>query len=189
MSTSDGADGSLAFGVGARFPWLGQSWSTAIGGRWPLFGLGYETGDSMQPAWIGVSASVASPGGDSATSRAGVGGAEDDGGKAVPAAYSLEAMARYLRAGSRGLYRIVGMEDYGDSLWLAPFRQPSPEDGGIEASVVVDEELAASDAFGDLVGDLHSGGVITSYSIHYTKLYEAEELVARLYADGYSSRC
>ncbi len=162
VSTSDGADGSLAFGVGARFPWLGQSWSTAIGGRWPLFGLGYETGDSMQPAWIGVSASVASPGGDSATSRAGVGGAEDDGGKAVPAAYSLEAMARYLRAGSRGLYRIVGMEDYGDSLWLAPFRQPSPEDGGIEASVVVDEELAASDAFGDLVGDLHSGGSSTN---------------------------
>lgn len=157
VSTTDGADGALAFGVGARFPWLGQSWSTAIGGRWPLFGLGYETGDSMQPAWLGISAGV--------TGRAGVVDGIAATGAAVPVAYTLEAMARYLRAGSRGLYRVVGMEDYGDSLWLEPFRQVSPEDGGITASVVVDAELAASDAFGDLLDDLRSGGGPTNRAL------------------------
>ncbi|PKL25365.1 MAG: hypothetical protein CVV47_04725 [Spirochaetae bacterium HGW-Spirochaetae-3] len=137
-SSSDRSSGALAFGVGSRFPWLGLDWSTAVGGRWPLFGLGYDEGGELQSAWTGVSASVTK--------------------KTESASFEVEGMARYLRAGASGLYRVAGMEDYGDSSWLVPFRQVSPVTDGIAAATALDTDLGAEESFSELIDTLHSTG-------------------------------
>jgi len=138
VSSSDRSKGALAFGVGSRFPWLGLDWSAAVGGRWPLFGSGYDEGGELQSAWTGVSASV--------------------GKTTESASFQLEGMARYMRAGASGLYRVAGMEDYGDSSWLVPFRQVSPVNNAIVAATVLDADLGSQESFSELMDTLHSTG-------------------------------
>lgn len=138
VSSSDRSKGALAFGVGSRFPWLGLDWSAAVGGRWPLFGSGYDEGGELQSAWTGISASV--------------------GKTTESASFQLEGMARYMRAGASGLYRVAGMEDYGDSSWLVPFRQVSPVTNGIAAATVLDTDLGSQESFSELIDTLHSNG-------------------------------
>ncbi|OHD22074.1 MAG: hypothetical protein A2Y38_12515 [Spirochaetes bacterium GWB1_59_5] len=135
VESTDRSDGALAFGFGTRFPWLGFDWATAIGGRWPLFGQGWDEGGRLRSAWTGISIAAAKE-----TKSVSVG---------------LEAMARYLRAGSSGLYRIAGMEDGSAYDTLIPFRAVAGDTAGIVASVSVDAGPGAESAFSDLITTLH----------------------------------
>jgi len=135
VASSDRSDGALAFGLGSRFPWLGLDWSTAVGGRWPLFGLGYDEGGELKSAWTGVSAGVS--GGNERTS------------------FVADAMARYLRAGASGIYRIAGMEDGDLTDFLDPFRATDGDVEGIVASSESAPDLPLETAFAALLDELH----------------------------------
>lgn len=144
VASSDRSDGALAFGVGTRFPWLGLDWATAIGGRWPMFGPGYDAAGSLRSAWAGVSASVAK--------------------ETENASFSVQTMARYQRAGAYGRYRVAGMEDSGTSsggtlAWLTPFRPdegPLSDFDHISANSIVAEDLITS--YADPLSEFHSNG-------------------------------
>ena len=138
VESSDRSDGALAFGLGARFPWLGVSWSAAVGGRWPLFGLGYDSAGEIESGWTGVSVGAAM--------------------KTEQASWDIRSMARYQRAGASGLYRIAGMEDYGVSSYLVPFRPVSGDVAGVIATTVLAADLGREPAFSDLLSALHPKG-------------------------------
>ncbi len=140
VASSDRSDGALAFGVGTRFPWLGLDWATAIGGRWPMFGPGYDAAGSLRSAWAGVSASVAK--------------------KTDAVSFSVQTMARYQRAGAYGRYRVAGMEDSGTSsggtlTWLTPFR-PVAAYPNITDGISTAEDLVSE--FSDPLSEFHSNG-------------------------------
>ncbi|MBN2873952.1 MAG: hypothetical protein JXM71_02560, partial [Spirochaetales bacterium] len=139
VSSADRSNGALAFGLGGTFPWLGLDWSTALGGRWPLSGAGYDEGGQLSSSWTGVSVGLAM--------------------ERKYAAFEAATMLRYSRAGTYGVYRVVGMEDYGTSDWLLPFRPADGVDAGITVSVAVDEELGLLDAFAPLIATLHPDAV------------------------------
>jgi len=135
VESTDRSDGALAFGFGSRFPWLGLEWATAIGGRWPLFGQGWDEGGELKSAWTGISAGLSK--------------------KTDTISFNLEAMARYLRAGSSGLYRIAGMEDGTSYDVLIPFRAVEGDTAGVLASVSEEEGPGAESTFSDLLAILH----------------------------------
>ncbi|HUW69028.1 MAG TPA: hypothetical protein VMX33_02240 [bacterium] len=140
VASSDRSDGALAFGVGTRFPWLGLDWATAIGGRWPMFGPGYDEAGSLRSAWAGVSASVEK--------------------KTDAASFSVQTMARYQRAGAYGRYRVAGMEDSGTTssgtlTWLTPFR-PVASYPGLAVGIITAEDLVT--VFPNPLSEFHSNG-------------------------------
>ena len=135
VESTDRSDGALAFGFGSRFPWIGLDWAMAIGGRLPLFGQGWDEGGEVKSAWTGISAGVSK--------------------KTDTISFNLEAMARYLRAGSSGLYRIAGMEDGTSYDVLIPFRAVEGDTEGIAASVSVEDGPGAESTFSDLLAILH----------------------------------
>jgi len=140
VASSDRSDGALAFGVGTRFPWIGLDWATAIGGRWPMFGPGYDAAGSLRSAWAGVSASVAK--------------------QTDNASFSVQTMARYQRAGAYGRYRVAGMEDSGTTssgtlTWLMPFR-PVATYANLADGITTAEELVSD--FSDPLSEFHSNG-------------------------------
>lgn len=135
VESGDRTDGALAFGFGTRFPWLGLGWAAAIGGRWPLFGQGWDEGGELKSAWTGVSVGVAK--------------------ETESVSFSLDAMARYLRAGSSGLYRIAGMEDGSCAAALIPFRAVDGDAAGLVPSVTVEPDIGANSAFSALMTALH----------------------------------
>lgn len=137
VSSTDRSDGALAFGLGSRFSWLGLDWFVATGGRWPLFGRGFDESGEHASAWAGVSGSVAR--------------------ESALLAFRLEAMGRYLQAGSSGLYRIAGMEEYASSRWLVPFRATGG-DSALNASAPADASLA-SGQFKRIIDALHPDGL------------------------------
>lgn len=140
VASQDRSDGALAFGVGTRFPWLGLDWATAIGGRWPMFGPGYDAAGTLRSAWAGVSGSVAK--------------------KTDAAFFSVQTMARYQRAGAYGRYRVAGMEDSGSTssgtlIWLTPFR-PVATYSNLTDGVTTAEDLVSD--FPDPLSEFHSNG-------------------------------
>jgi hypothetical protein len=135
VESANRSDGALAFGLGTRFPWLGLGWATAIGGRWPLFGQGWDEGGELKSAWTGVSVGVAK--------------------ETESLSFNLEAMARYLRAGSSGLYRIAGMEDGSLADTRIPFRAVAGDIDGLVPSVSVEDGPGAESAFSALLTTLH----------------------------------
>lgn len=138
VESTDRSDGALAFGLGTRFPWLGLSWSAAVGGRWPLFGVGYDSAGEIESGWTGVS----------------VGASQ----KTELVSFDLRSMARYQRAGASGLYRVAGMEDYGTSSVLVPLRPVSGDVEGVSATTVLAVDLGKERAFYDLLSELHPTG-------------------------------
>ncbi|MBU0928856.1 MAG: hypothetical protein KKA67_13995 [Spirochaetes bacterium] len=139
VASPDRSDGALAFGLGSRFPWLGLDWAAALGGRWPLFGLGYDEGGEAKTAWTGASAEAAM--------------------QSEAASFKARAMARYLRAGASGLYRVSGMEDGSAQKPLVPFRAVEGDTLGIVASSVAEAGLAAESAFAGTLEAFHSTGI------------------------------
>lgn len=139
VSSQDRSDGALAFGLGSRFPWLGLDWAAAFGGRWPLFGSGYDEASELKTAWLGLSAGVSK--------------------EAESASFVLDGQVRYQRAGASGLYRVAGMEDYsGSSNPLVPFRLVDEAADKVVASVALATDLESTPAFSALLDDLHSTG-------------------------------
>ena len=143
VTSADRSDGALAFGLGARWPWLGLDWSGAIGGRWPLFGTGYDEGGELKSAWTGVSASAGRKGGRGS--------------------FEVSTMARYQRAGSTGMYRVAGMEDIftgsgTTASWIPSFRPVEGDTANVTAASVAAADLSAIPAFAETITDLHPGG-------------------------------
>lgn len=140
VESADRTDGALAFGLGTRFPWLGLGWATAVGGRWPLFGQGWDEGGEVKSAWTGISFGVVK--------------------ETESLAFSLNAMARYLRAGSTGLYRIASMEDGSLSDILIPFRAVDGDIDGMLPSVSEEDGPGAEPAFKALMTNLHPASAV-----------------------------
>ncbi len=138
VASAERSKGALAFALGTRFPWLGLDWSAALGGRWPIAGTGYDEGGELSPAWTGLSL--------------GTGAGSDT------ALFDAKAMLRYQRAGTFGLYRILGMEEYGVSEWLVPVRPVEGDTEGIVTGIVDAADLQNSSAFGNMIEDLHPTG-------------------------------
>jgi len=138
VASTDRSKGALAFGLGSRLPWLGLDWSIALGGRWPLAGSGFDEGGELSPAWTGLSLGVAAGSDDSS--------------------FDIKTMVRYQRAGTFGLYRILGMEDYGVSDYLVPLRPADGTTEGVAATVVAAADLETG-AFGNTIQALHPTGI------------------------------
>lgn len=151
VESQDNSDGALAFAAGARWPWLGLSWSAALGGRVPLFGLGYDEEGELKSSWMAMSIGSAS---------------EWEGGE-----FNAAIAARYQKAGASGIYRIEGMEDtvtYDDltTAWIPSLRPVEGDTTHLSASSALVDDLGDLDAFSSLIEDLHpSGGVNRAFSV------------------------
>ncbi len=146
VASDDSADGALAFGVGVRFPWLGLSWSAALGGRQPLFGSGYDEPGRSRPSWFGLSLGAST--GKPAPSPT----------DAYRASFDAALALRFSTAGSAGPYRVLGMEDYESKRPLTAFRPSAGGDPALSVASAADATLAAEPAFSEALATLHEGG-------------------------------
>jgi len=161
VASDDSGDGALAYGVGARFSWLGLEWAAALGGRQPLFGVAYDEAGRQRSSWLGLSLGASfsrtelqkeslqkeslEPGADKSAQAA-----------VVPFSFSAATGLRLSRAGAAGPYRILGMEDYASRKPIAAFRPVA--DAGLSVESAADEGLAAEPAFAAAIASLHAAG-------------------------------
>lgn len=133
----DTSNGSLAYGIGARFPFLGLDWSLALGGSQALFGPSFDEAGSKRPSWFALS----------------MGSGYKNNKDSFDAAVSL----RFGRAGSSKYYRVLGMEEVDSRKYLASFRSKTTVQDLLVESVP-DSALIEEQGFAQLLKTLHYTG-------------------------------